>query len=404
MKQSSKWNQKVIEDKLKKMPKIKDKQSKEALYERIQKKLLEDKIKPQKTNKWILSTVATAAVLFLLLLIIPPLFNNEDNFTLEESQDKAGIMMEVNDYPSEDTADTDMAETESVLDERIADDFNKETYLGAAQPFEERQQGEALVTIAVPGSYATGELVIPITLHAQGLSQLDKFSEVKNSFSGEYWGIGSFPSIQINSITEESAEVVVLDFTTGSLASISSAEDNLYKQVLKETFTSLGYNEIKFTSDNDAGVDWGQEGPLYAFDISKVNRGYYLFESKTKHQFLVRGRTVEAPRSTDEQASFQEILLLMKSGDIGKGYHASISEEVVITKVEQTEGTATITFAEGAIVEDKAENLIMLEAIMFTAKDFGIKFIKFEGLEIEQVGPYKIGDVIKIPDFINFIR
>lgn len=404
MKQSSKWNQKVIEEQLKKMPKIEDKQSKEALYERIQAKLQEDQIKPRKAKTWIFPTIATAAVFFLLLLIVPSFFNNEDNFTLEEAEEKAGIMMEVNDYPSESTADTDMAETESVPNEGVADDFNKEIYLGAAQPFEELQLGQDLVTIAVPGSYSRGEFVIPITLQGQGSSKLDKFSEVKNSFSGEYFGIGSFPSIQINSITEASAGVVAIDFPTGSLASISSAEDNLYKQVLKETFASLGYNEIKFTSDNDAGVDWGQEGPLQSLDISEINRGYYLFESKTKHQFLVRGRTVDAPRSSDEQASFQEILQLMKSGDIEKGYRASISEEVVITKVEQTEDTAKITFAEGVIVEDKAENLIMLEAIMFTAKDFGIKFIEFEGLELEQIGPYIMGDVIKIPDFINFIR
>lgn len=403
MKQPSKWNQKVIEDQLKKMPKMEDKQSKEALYERIQEKLLEDKIKPQKANKWILSTVATAAVLFLLLLIIPPLFNDEDTFTLEESQDKAGIMMEVNDYPSNDSAN--MAETESMPDERVTDNLLNNNFFGAVQEVDEIQFREQLVTIAVPIHNGTGEFVIPVTMLAEGATRLERFMTAKDIFSGERWGLGSFPTVQINSITEEKAGVVSIDFPKGSnLVNTSSADGRLYKLALQETFASLGYDEIQLTTDDEPGVLWGNYGTLDELDIPDISRGYYLFESNTKHQFLVRGRTVEAPRSTEEQTSFQETLKLMKSGNIEKGYQASISEEVVITNIDQTEDTATITFAEGVIVENKVEYLIMLEAIMFTAKDFGIQFIQFEGVELDQIGPYRSGDVIKIPEYINFIR
>ncbi|WNF36952.1 hypothetical protein RJD24_00205 [Bacillaceae bacterium IKA-2] len=403
MKQPSKWNQKIIEDQLKKMPKVEDKQDKDVLYARIQEKLQEDQMKSklQKRKNWFLPSVAIAAVFFLLMLIVPPFLNNEENFTLEDSDGEAGIMMEVSEYPSDEKADT--ARTESVADQWGTDNSIDNNYLSATQPFEEGQLGENLLTISVPASYATGEIVVPVSFQGQGTSKLDNFIEVKNNFNGEHWGIGVFPAIQINSITEEGSTVVI-DVPARSLERLSSSEDSLYKLALKETFASLGYNAIRFTSDGEPGVNWGQTGLFYQLDILDINRGYYLFESNTKHQFLVRGRTVEAPRSTEGETSFPETLELMKSGNIEKGYQASIPEEVVITNIDQTEDTATITFAEGVIVENKLEYLIMLEAIMFTAKDFGMQFIQFEGVEIEQIGPYISDDVIRIPEFINFIR
>lgn len=403
MKRSSKWDEKAIENQLKKMPKIEDKQSKEALYARIQEKLQEDQLKPQKRKSWVFPTISSVAVFFLLLLIVPSfLNNNEQNLTLDKVEDNADMLMETSEYPIEE--EQDMARTESTPNRLVTDESINDNYFGAVQPNEERELDDALVTIAVPVSFATGEFLLPVTIQGQGLSMLDRFMDVKNSFNGEYWGIGSFPPIQINSISEEKTGVVTIDVPTGSLESLSSTEDSLYMLALKETVSSLGYDQILFTSDGEPGVVWGQQGPLEKLAITDVNRGYYLFESNTGHQFLIKGRLVEAPGSNEEEFSFHETLELMKSGDIEKGYFASIPEEVVITNIVQTEDKATITFAEGVIVEDKREYLIMLEAIMFTAKDFAIEYIEFEGITLDKIGPYKLGDRIEIPDFINFIR
>ena len=406
MKRSSNWDEEKIEKQLKKMPKIEVKQSKEALFERIQERLQEDEVKVRKKKSWFIPAVASAVVLFLLLLLVPA-FLNEQESTLDdvlEMEDEANLMMEINDYPE---GSPDVTTTEEAPGIKTTDGINDVYYLGAAQPIDELEFAGELVTITVAANYPTGELVIPVTVLSDGASKLGRFMVAKDNFSGERWGIGSFPPIEINSITEETGMVVVIDVPQNSLESMSSAESVTYSLALKETFSKLGYEEIQFTSNGEQGVFWGQHGPLYTMELQEPNRGYYVFKSNTGHHFLVSGRTVGAPARIGESqyASLLETLEFMKQGDESKGYSSSIPDAVVITNVEKTDDVVTITIDESSIDGYREEYLIMVEAIMFAAADFDVRYVQFEGLdELYQIGPYQVNELIEIPKYINFIR
>ncbi|RXJ01929.1 hypothetical protein DS745_08830 [Anaerobacillus alkaliphilus] len=403
MKRSSNWDEKTIENQLRKLPKIEDKQSKEALFERIQERLQEDQIKERKTKKhWIVPSIAAAAVFFLLLLIVPS-FLSERNVSIEDSQPE--FRMEVAEEAGD--VEVDMNGIASIDAPGITSvDEYYTIYFGAVQPYEEEFYQDQLVKLAVPVSGPAGEFVVQVTLLAEGANEIERFLAVKENFSGEPWGIGNFPSIEINSIFEGKGGVLIIDVPTGSLESLSTAENFAYSQSIIETFWPR-FREVELSSDGEPNVFWGQSGPISGFSLEVENRGYYLFESPTGHLFLVTGKSIGAKgNDSSEDVSLQETLEYMKQYEsVGNmGYLPPIGDEFIITNVEQNDEVVTITFADGTIFENSPRHQAMVEAILFTARDFGHSYVQFEGIQPTQVGPYFTGDLLEIPRYFNFIR
>lgn len=90
---NSKWEIKLIENYLRKLPKIEDRQDKKKLFELIQKRLQHPQVKAskKKRNKF-LPFVATAAVFFIISLIIPSFFSEKD-MAIKEVGDKASMLI-----------------------------------------------------------------------------------------------------------------------------------------------------------------------------------------------------------------------------------------------------------------------------------------------------------------------
>jgi hypothetical protein len=402
MKRSSEWDEKVIENQLKKMPKIEDTQSKELLFERIQDRIQTEAIKEKKKNYFI-PTIATAAVFFLLFLIIPS-FLNENNFSIEESKESQ-LMNDVSqDNSMNEEAGIASIEEEAESKKVTYDERSVLSYFGAVGPSDEQLYQDMLVPLGITVQAPTTEFVIPVTILVEGNNQLERFLAAKEIFSGEAFGVGNFPSFPVNSIDEENGTILKIDVPKGSFESLSSSQDIVLSQALTETFSDR-FGEIRFSSDGEPGVIWGQTGPIPGFELREENRGYYVYESTTGHKFLVRGRVVNASgNEPKENVSLEETLQFMKQGDVNKGYLASVPDWVNISKVKQQGNVVIVTFAKGTILVDNTESLIMLEAIMFAAKDFGATRIQFTGIDTNQIGPYLLNDTIKIPKYMNFVR
>lgn len=402
MKRSSNWDEKLIENQLRKLPKIEDKQSKEALFERIQEKLQEEKLQElNKKKNWFVPSIAVAAVFFLMLLLVPS-FLNERDVTIEDSHNEELKMEEAEDVAFDEAAGINSIEKAPGI-AAVPNDLEP-IYLGAVQPADAKEFSSDLINIAIPVYGPGGEFAIPVTVFSNGQSELERFLTAKDAFSGEAWGIGKFPSIEINSMSESKDGVLVIDVPKGSLENLSSAESFIYSQALQETF-SQKYEKIEFSSDGEPGVFWGQTGPISEMDLTEPNRGYYLFESYTGHLFLVRGKAINAPgNNVGDELSLQETLQAMKQGDMNIGYRSAIPEEIIITNVTEEDNIATVTFADGTYLENSQVHLAMVEAILFTARDFGNKYVRLNGIEQTEIGPYVMGDLIEIPQYVNFIR
>ncbi|MCT8136542.1 hypothetical protein H1D32_01425 [Anaerobacillus sp. CMMVII] len=402
MKRSSNWDEKSIENQLRQLPKFEDSRSKEEIFERIQERLQEDQIKVRKKKKsWFVPIAAAAAVIFLMILIVPS-FLNERNVSIEEPN--AEFRMETTQKVADEEAEAGISSINDfpgiTADEKSTDLL----YVGAMQPYEAEQMVDEIITLGATIYTDNREFVVPVTLLAEGGSIIDRFLSVKDTFTGDLWGIYGFPQLQFNWIQEGEANKVNIDLPKNSMTNLTSAEQFIYSWGLIETFRPW-YEEIQFSSDGEPGIDWGQTGHIPGKLLREPNRGYYLVETDTGHLFLVRGRVVNAPGNYPVgTASLEETLQFMKQDDEYGGYRAPIGEEFVITNVTEQKEAVTISFAEGTVLENQPHHLAMVEAILFAVGDFGYSYVQFEGLEPTQVGPYYTGDLLEIPRFANFIR
>lgn len=392
MRRSSDWDEKTIENHLRLLPHVVDKQSKEELYEKIKLNIQQDKKRKPIKVGWILPTVASAAVLFLMFLVAPTLFK-EEQISIEETgyneqlQHDMTMEMEINNF-------YDKNEEASLAN----------YYRGAAN--QEEAVAEQLVTIAVTALYDTGELAVPITLKIEGESLLDRFQQAKDTFIyGNEFGLGAFPSLEIASVREVSPDTVQVDFLVDhQLESLSSAQTVMYS-ALEETFFALGYNKLTFTTGEEPGVLFGPIGNLFEVDLKHSNFGYFVYTSTTGHKFLVRGRSVPQLLAEDynQSLSFEEQLELMKQAKLPAGIHSPFPEFVEVLDTFEAKDQVTVVLND-QMFNSEEEALIMIEAILFTARDFGYTGVKFEGIHNQQVGPYNLERVIEVPRFINYLN
>ncbi|WP_218197418.1 hypothetical protein, partial [Pseudomonas sp. 2995-1] len=100
-----------------KMPPVKDKQSKDDLFEAIQKKSKErhetEKIVvPKRRKTWIYPVIATAAAMLLIILILPSFFNDFDIASEEDSSFDRAADYDMDDAGTEVAEDTEDASGE----------------------------------------------------------------------------------------------------------------------------------------------------------------------------------------------------------------------------------------------------------------------------------------------------
>lgn len=400
MKRTSSWDEKTIENELKQMPSIEDKQTKEQVYLKIQQRLDEQQARKKPRFRWHIPVVATAAVLFLLFVIVPPFFD-EDQLSQEELlEDEFGTMMDVGEYIPEEAPAEDDA---SIMTEDSELQVMNGGYIRSLQDHSLFSE-DRLVTVAFPVFSHLSETVIKLTLEvpAPRNSVLERFMIAK-AFDGKNYGINSFPSISFNDVTEIESTVTI-DLPENSLQSLSSVEDVIYELSLRETFSALGYDKIELTSDGERGVLWGQQDIIFEIDLTIPNRGYYIFESSTSHQFLVSGHAVNAPlyNKNSQLLDFYETLLLMQQGDVMNGYLPSIPGGIEILDATIDGNIAYVTIA-NTVVDGDDRYVAMLEAIMFAAKDFGAEFVQFNGIENQFIDSYYLDAAVEIPKYINFI-
>jgi hypothetical protein len=54
------------------------------------------------------------------------------------------------------------------------------------------------------------------------------------------------------------------------------------------------------------------------------------------------------------------------------------------------------------VFQDEQRALIMIEAILMTAKSFGYEFVTFNHVStIDQIGPYQFSEPIEVPEAVN---
>ena len=175
-----------------------------------------------------------------------------------------------------------------------------------------------------------------------------------------------------------------------NISGISSGDFQLMKKVLNETFKWSSYNSVQFVSNGEPGIEVDSYGMLMDLSIEQQSqRGYLLYDSADGKQYLVP--------SNDSYRDIKEAIRKMQQGESGSHLTSIIPSDRLIQSVEENGKELIIHFSSSADIQNQTDDILMLEGLLLTAKDFGFTKVKFMNANINRVGSYDLSKSIPVP-------
>ncbi|QOR65311.1 hypothetical protein IM538_15975 [Cytobacillus suaedae] len=394
----SEWNDEQLEHLLTQMPIVRDNRDPREIYQSIS-----SKVKRKKKNTWIIPSLATAAALALIIIIGPsflnPSFDSSQGGGNKESSSEDINMTMVTESPKEEGAPEMTAITGDDSESR------KMTNTSLEEPTSyviREYMDKKLFTFGVPDPMAHTVIPVSVLVDWSDQSHIDLLPDVIQKvndklISAEY--NTQFPLAQYTFTekqNEDGTKNIILDFGQEGRnpESFASAESMEFWGAVKETFRWFddNYNEIEFHQNGKQGVMIGQSGIVEtSYKLEKAGkRAYFMYVPfENGRKFLVPNEV------TGKSTTFSDALEAMRNNlEIGSFVlQPTINENVNFEIDETNSSNVTITFTDDTSLEDNDINLMMIEAIMITAKEFGYQTVSFENATLDRIGSWDLTGV-----------
>ncbi|WP_067725401.1 hypothetical protein [Oceanobacillus damuensis] len=395
MKRTEDKHQEII-DGLKGMPDITDDTDKEVLYSRISSVFSEShSTKKRKTDRKlipILSTVAAAAIILMIPFMLQiDIFqsNNEtaelfsvDETAYDDASHNSNKMESANEEQerSVDTEDSEAERTEEMSEQNIDtnDSLTSFTTMESSEPYQ-------IVYAAIPDNQQ--QFIIPISFLVPENADLEAYYNSLESYMDmEEMELNNYMLKDASFELEESEVRIRLDdeFSIGD----GSANAHIFEQTLSAMFTPYGIDKAVFQSEN-GGIDMGPFGVIEELSLNRNEEIYKLY----KNQFLI-------PVPNSNNLSITDAIAEMKVEQTEFNINQTIPETVQYT-ADSSGNELILTLQDETSFENSQEVLIMIEAILMTAKSYGYEYVQFNNLPFDEIGNYNTSEPIKVPEGAN---
>lgn len=400
----STFNDEQLEKLLKNMPKVKDTQDPEQLFAKISSRLEEEKKnevnkndfnRPIKRKKsWILPTLASIAAIIIVSLVIPSFLYQQDSAT-EESTQKAKVQKSIINENKEEPENFTMMAKEGPMTRMASDSI--------PHLVTELLENQEFITVAVPDKSA--QFVVPVSfiIPKDGeMTNLERIETIKEHLHEEEWGLSSYILEDVKLSEEQAgngAKKLIIDAPVNHPYGNGSAMEIIFLSTVKEMAKQLGYSVVEFRTEGKPGIILGNYGELKALDLEKGKSKslYYIFQPNGVIQkYLVPfTKEIEFPQALEEMKLPMEIDL--------QQIKPAIPESIQFKAIDINKNTnnAVIEFTEGTMLTNDEANLLMVEAILMTSKEYGAKTVEFKNTGIEIIGPFNMLEPIKVPVAVN---
>lgn len=400
MRRGSQWSDKDIEELLQNLPQVKDKRSPQEIYQNI-----ELKISKKRRSNWV-PLVATVAALFVLTVLASSLDlvpSSENSSSEDVSFEKAateGDRQESSSAKEEPAAeDRDIAVTEDKNEEpaeekRESPEENavpkteKPSLLSAAAVLASDLQNQSVITIGVPDSEVN--YVIPVSYVTEDGSNQTAAELEKAMSSLEEESLGLNDYFPLDADITENEQTINIDLPEDSSL---LQQDAMFFKVIQETFNYQEIDKVTFSTNGEKGAEFARYGFIEEVEIQRANnRAYFVYQ-------LNEGTRKMLVPSHSGFTTIEEALAEMKnlSGEEDSTILPSIPQELEWESIEEQAKKLIVRLSGDTDMEDTEAYLYALEAILFTAKDFGFESVKFENAKIEAIGPYNLQNDLAIP-------
>ncbi|MEH7012882.1 hypothetical protein V7087_19070 [Neobacillus niacini] len=381
----SEWSDKQLEDLLRQMPKIQDHRNPRDIYQNLS-------IKKRKRPAWILPGIATAAALLLFFLLVPKMLDGTeysfDSVKQEESsnEDKISLSKENSSI---------MMKKEDTIENGISGDEPKMfmTQSNKTGLYDDEVGDGTVITYWIPDSQA--QILVPIStvVHPDNNKNwLTIFTETMGLLKEEEWGLTDYYPLNATFKLDNTNNTVIVDVPSDhKFGEGSSTETNFIKLLSKNIASNSQVNKIKLTTNGQPGIELGNYGEMDEIEVEPEGKHAYYFYSPDGLE-----TTYLVPSSetyNDINAAFEA----MKTDQPALGFVPSLVPDFPMKEVTIKENKLTITMDENAAMENNQETVYAYEAILFTAKDFGIETITILNAPIKLLGPFDLSKEMKVP-------
>ncbi|MEH7236897.1 hypothetical protein [Bacillus sp. JJ1562] len=398
MMKKSEWSDEQLEQMLSQMPGIKDNRKPQEIYQNITLKM-----NKRKKKVWIVPTIASMAAALLLFILAPSFINNMNSSSLdsaEMSREKNSSAMD--NEASNDESVSILKEEEEPKQNDEAGIFSEEEKTSQSYAVSSVGENEVLLTYGVYLGGVMFPSIVSIIVESDGedvVEQWQKNLPQVNEFirQNSGWGIDEIPMSYFADFSEtetkDQAKVVRVDVNntiqTGSFATAQS--DGFRHTINSFRYLSEDYQHVELFQNNQQGIMIGQTGVTENFiDVEKdTKKAYLYFINEESGQKLLA-------LSYEDFETVEQALDAMKI-DTNQGdylLHPTIISE--IKEINEDGTNLEVHFSNDAVLENTDNYILMLDAIMLTAKEFNFDSVTFYG-KIDQIGNVQFGEQTQVP-------
>ena len=411
----SEWSDKQLEDLLRQMPKIKDNRQPHEIYQSLS-------VKKEKHNRrtrtWIMPGFAAAAAAILIVILSPGLFQFGGSSDKKEMADmsSAGSMKTANsgsraatppktepkkDFNNE-VASKDAAGSDGRLEKK--DTGKKVSALNAPSEvtalYDDKAGEGKVLTYWIPDKQAMS-LVPVTTVVPPGTSKnwVDLINENMPALDEDEWGLTDYYPLKAKLSFNEKENTLNVDVPANHpYAEGSENETSFVNVLLRLAESNSNVKKIKYTTDGqpNSGITLGNYGDKQEDEIVQGKNRAFM-----KHEPEGKGTIFLVP-TVASYKSIREAILAMEKDLPTSNLKASLPAKLISEKVSIQDKTLLVKLVPGATMSDEPSVIQSYEALLLTAKDFGLEKVKILNPSIDKLGPFDLNVENKVPVGPNY--
>ncbi|MCM3724443.1 negative regulator of sigma-X activity [Neobacillus cucumis] len=378
----SEWSDRELEELLRQMPRIHDHRDPRDIYQNIS-------LKRKKIRPWLLPSLAATAALLLFFILVPKFLGginiSQENAGRKSSssgnttaqQDSAALKKEnASSHETGSSKQTELLKTKNVKTAIYEDDVGNGTVL----------------TYWIPDAQA--QILIPVSIivnKSQGESWLTKYTELMANLQEEEWGLSDFYPLNATMKLDKNGNTVVVDVPPNhQYGQGSTTEMNFINILQNDISTNSNSKKIKFTTNGRPGIELGSFGRMNEIDVTAQSKHAYFFyfPEGSKLPFL----TPSVETYHDINSAFEA----MKTDQL-RGLKSSLLSLPPINIVSISNKIMYLSFDGKSSLLDNQQSMVSFEAVLLTAKEFGIEKVIINDPPITNLGTFDLTKEIKVP-------
>lgn len=397
-----------MEELLRKMPIIRDRQNQEEVYRKVQNR--RNQKQKKKRTLWI-PAATTAAIAIIMVLAVSMLYKEQSK---SSSGSKTAALQKNANLTAASVSQHHVSKQESTYQQTAGQ--NADTVKGnqaalSSNKIEPVKKQDIVNRSAVYTSdltdhnvYTYGvlthdDIAVPVSVVVPKSPEewFAKYKQIASQVPKQEWGFDQFVPLKSSMAYDSANQIIQITVNQSQTGNIpESLQVNLDK-IVNYSFRYLPVKEAEFKNEKGEPLSIGEIGEVKNIQINKAPQtGYYSYKAGDK-SYLVP--------SDQNYKQMSDALAAMKKSP-NDLYHSVLMGGLGASVLNQDGKNVTIKFDRRVDLtkESQKDAMNMIEGILLTGKDFGYSTVAFQNIEPSSWNGFDFSKAIEVPVAPNRIE